>query len=62
MYSIELNGSFIRQGSNRQSMLSSFRRKLGELDAAADVLRLWWNGMVIMASDNMIYNCEIDEI
>lgn len=61
MYSVELNGCFIRQGSNRESMLSFFRRKLSEISETADVLRLWWNGIVVAGNENVIYNSDEDD-
>lgn len=41
-------------------MLSFFRRKLGEISETADVLRLWWNGIVIAGNENVIYNSDND--
>ena len=61
MYSVELNGCFIRQGSNRKSMLSFFRRKLSEISGTADVLRLWWNDIVVVGNENVIYNSDEDD-
>ncbi len=58
MYSVELNGCFIRQGSNRKSMLSFFNRKLSEIGETSDELVLVWNGMVILSNQNKIYNHE----
>lgn len=62
MYSIEINGSFVRQSPNRKAALQRYRSMLREINANVDIIRLWWNGMVIMSNDNEIYNCnETDE-
>ena len=61
MYSVELNGCLIRQGTNRKSMLSFFRMKLGEISETTDALRLWWNGIVVAGNENVIYNSDEDD-